>query len=158
MGATHALVGHSERRKIFGESDELLAKKVAFIQSQGLTPVFCIGETLEQREAGQTNQVNAAQLEKGLSLLDKSKKIIVAYEPVWAIGTGKVAAPEQVAEAHAFVRTKLDQMGFPGTPILYGGSVKADNAKALGAIPNVDGFLVGGASLEVKSFLGICRA
>ena len=157
LNSTHALVGHSERRKIFGESDEQLSLKLKLVQAENMIPVYCIGETLEAREAGQTNQVNQRQLELGLQGIDKSKKIVVAYEPVWAIGTGKVATPDQVKEAHAFIRQTLDQMGLKDTPILYGGSVKPDNAASLLSIPHVDGFLVGGESLEVKSFLGICQ-
>lgn len=158
MGGQVALVGHSERRKIFGEGDAWMADKVAYVQSLGLAPLFCIGETLEEREANKTDEVNKRQLQAGLSKADKSKPVIVAYEPVWAIGTGKVAQPEQVQAAHAAIHRELEAMGFGKTPILYGGSVKADNAGALGKIPHVDGFLIGGASLEVASFLAIANA
>lgn len=156
MGGQVALVGHSERRKIFGETNAMLAEKTAYVQSIGLTPLFCVGETLEEREAGKTDEVNAKQLREGLAKADKSKPLVVAYEPVWAIGTGKVAQPEQVQAAHAAIHEELEAMGFKA-PILYGGSVKPDNAEALGKIPHVDGFLVGGASLEVPSFLGIMK-
>lgn len=158
MNGQWVLIGHSERRKLFGESDSLLSQKVACVQALGLTPMFCIGETLDERESGQTQLVLKTQLEKGLSKADKNKKLVVAYEPVWAIGTGKVATPEQVQETHLQCYQMLTALGFSKeTPILYGGSVKADNAKGLIQIPHVDGFLVGGASLEVKSFWDICR-
>lgn len=158
LGGRWALVGHSERRHLFGENDAWLADKVAFLQSLDLTPVLCIGETLSQREAGKTDQINRDQLRAGLAKADSKKPLVVAYEPVWAIGTGQVATPEQVATAHAFVHRTLVEMGFAQAPILYGGSVKADNASALIKIPHVDGFLVGGASLEVASFEQICRS
>ncbi|GIL16473.1 MAG: triosephosphate isomerase [Oligoflexia bacterium] len=157
MGAEWALIGHSERRSLFGEVDHGLAKKVAHAQSLGLSPMLCIGETLDQREKGETNSVLKLQLVQGLSLAEKSKPLAIAYEPVWAIGTGKVASIEQVRETHQAVRQMLTELGFStSTPILYGGSVKKDNAKDLIQIPNVDGFLVGGASLEPKSFWDIC--
>ena len=149
------MLGHSERRKIFGETDSLIAKKVDFVQGLGLTPMLCIGETLEEREGGQTKKVIEAQLKESLCLASKTKSLMLAYEPVWAIGTGKVASPEQVQETHGEVRKILSDLGFGKTPILYGGSVKPDNAKQLIQIPNVDGFLVGGASLEAKIFLEI---
>ena len=159
MGARWALVGHSERRAIFAESDALLAKKVRKLQDLGLTPMLCIGELLKEREANQTNEVLRKQLAEDLSLADKTKPLAIAYEPVWAIGTGKVAGPQQVQEAHAFIYQELQKLGFAATtPILYGGSVKADNAGTLIAIPHVDGFLVGGASLDVDRFLAIARA
>lgn len=158
LGGQYALIGHSERRKVFGETDEGLAEKVTFVQSLGLTPLFCIGETLQERESGQTNQVNRRQIEGGLKKADPAKPLIVAYEPVWAIGTGKVATPEQVAETHAQIHADLKRLGFGSAPLLYGGSVKPDNAGALLKIPHVDGFLVGGASLEPASFLAICQA
>ena len=157
MGGRWVLVGHSERRKLFNESDSLLSQKVSLVQSLGLTPMFCIGETLEEREAGDTDKILQHQLEKGLSKADKSKKIVVAYEPVWAIGTGKVATADQVRDAHLVCHQIVTKLGFPKeTAVLYGGSVKSDNARALIQIPHVDGFLVGGASLDVKSFSEIC--
>ena len=158
LGGEFVLVGHSERRKVFAESDELLAKKVSYVTSLGLTPVLCVGETLEERDQGRTHAVTAEQLKKGLSLCAKGARIIVAYEPVWAIGTGRVATPDQAQEAHEKIKIILEELGFKGTAILYGGSVKPDNAKELLSRPCIDGFLVGGASLEVKSFLEICRS
>lgn len=155
LGAKYVLIGHSERRQLFGEKNELLADKVAFTQSQGLVPMLCIGETLQEREANQTKDVLKTQLTLGLAKADKTKSLVVAYEPVWAIGTGKVASPEQVQETHKDVFEILKGLGFTA-PILYGGSVKPDNAGGLAALPHVDGFLVGGASLEVASFQTIC--
>jgi triosephosphate isomerase len=160
--ATHCLVGHSERRTLFHEADDETAKKVKALQAVGLTPMLCVGETLPDRESGKTNDVIVRQLKAGLALRDPSKPVIIAYEPVWAIGTGKVASPEQAGEAHAVLRRALVEIGGEGlaqnTPILYGGSVKPDNAKEIAAQKEVDGFLVGGASLEVSSFLALCMA
>jgi len=159
LGGQWVLIGHSERRALFKETDEMLAEKVSYVQSLGLVPMLCIGETLQERESSKTNLVLEAQLQKGLSKADRSKKLTVAYEPVWAIGTGKVATTAQVLEAHQHVRQVLNQLGFSNqTPILYGGSVKPDNAPELISLPNVDGFLIGGASLEVKSYLEIVNA
>lgn len=158
MGAGWSLVGHSERRQIFGETDESCAKKVRKLQELGLRPLLCIGETLAEREAGRTLEVLSSQLGKGLETAMKDRPLAVAYEPVWAIGTGKVASPEQVREVHAFLASKMKDLGFGSdTPLLYGGSVKPDNAPGLIRIPHVDGFLVGGASLEVDSFLAIAK-
>lgn len=153
-----ALVGHSERREIFKEQNDVLNKKAALLQALELTPVFCIGETLSVREAGKTLEVCFSQLDAGLLNLDKSKRLIVAYEPVWAIGTGKVATIEQVAEVHKELNNYLQKNGFKNYQLLYGGSVKPENSGALLATPFVDGFLIGGASLQVGSFLGICNA
>jgi triosephosphate isomerase len=159
LGGKYVLIGHSERRSVFGENDDLIAKKVKLVQGLGLVPMLCIGETLPEREAGKTLQVLKSQLEKGLSQADSKKDLVIAYEPVWAIGTGKVATPDQVREAHAEVQKMVAGLGFSASlPLLYGGSVKPDNAKELIAIPHVHGFLVGGASLEVASFLAICQA
>lgn len=159
LGGQYVLIGHSERRAIFSENDELIAKKVSFVQSLGLTAMLCIGETLAQREAGDTLKVLEHQLQIGLSKADKTKALVVAYEPVWAIGTGKIATSVQVAEAHLAVFQNLQKLGFQATtPILYGGSVKPENSKELLAIAHVDGFLVGGASLEVASFKAICQS
>ncbi|MCE3010652.1 MAG: triose-phosphate isomerase [Proteobacteria bacterium] len=156
VGAQVALVGHSERRALFHEKDEVLAKKVKFLQEQGLTPVFCIGETLAERESQRTIEVLEYQLREGLKLAFPQKSLVVAYEPVWAIGTGKVASLEQVEEAHQEVNRILKELGFnSATPILYGGSVKPDNASLLASIPHVHGFLIGGASLHVESYLAI---
>lgn len=157
LGGTLALVGHSERRQLFGETDELLAKKIKTLQSLAITPVLCIGETLDEREKNLTEKVLRHQLQHSLAGVDSAPRVIVAYEPVWAIGTGKVASEAQVRDAHAFVRTTLNETGFKNSQILYGGSVKADNAKGLNAIPHVDGFLIGGASLEVDSFTQIMQ-
>lgn len=159
LGGHSVLLGHSERRSLFSETDEVISKKLQLVQKLGLIPVFCIGETLPEREAGRTLQILKNQLEKGLSLADKTQALIIAYEPVWAIGTGRVASTDQVREAHAEIHSLVQKLGFPGqTPLLYGGSVKAENAKELISVPHVDGFLVGGASLEVASFLKICEA
>jgi len=155
LGAKYVLIGHSERRQLFGEKNELLADKVAFTQSQSLVPMLCIGETLQERESNHTKDVLKTQLTQGLAKADKSKSLVIAYEPVWAIGTGKVATPDQVQETHRDVFEILEGLGF-NAPILYGGSVKPDNASGLASIPHVDGFLVGGASLEVASFQKIC--
>ncbi|MDZ4660520.1 MAG: triose-phosphate isomerase [Pseudomonadota bacterium] len=162
MGARYVLVGHSERRKIFGEGDELLAKKVMCAQKAQLIPMLCLGEDLSERESAKTNQIIAEQLKKGLAKVDFTKTFTIAYEPVWAIGTGKVATPEQAEDAHKYLREVLKSIaGGPvaeKTSILYGGSVKSDNAKSLIEKENIDGFLVGGASLEVKSFLAIASS
>lgn len=155
LGGSYILIGHSERRKIFAESDALIADKVALTQSLGLIPLLCIGETLEEREAKHTFRVLETQLTLGLAKADPSKPLVVAYEPVWAIGTGKVASPEQVEEAHRDVFGLLKQLRFELSPILYGGSVKPDNAAGLIDRPHVNGFLVGGASLDPKSFAEI---
>jgi triosephosphate isomerase len=151
LGGQYSLVGHSERRTYFHETDDFLNKKIIKLQEQNITPVFCIGESLQERESGQTEKVLEKQLRQGLSNV-KNENLILAYEPVWAIGTGKVASLEQVRETHAFVKKMLSDLNLSLVPILYGGSVKADNSKDLIAIENVNGFLVGGASLEVKSF------
>jgi len=153
----YALIGHSERREIFEESDDLLNKKMALVQSLALTPVFCIGETLAQREAGLTLEVCFSQLEKGLKNLDGSQRFIIAYEPVWAIGTGKVATSAQVADVHKALHNYLSTTKrLADFQLLYGGSVKVENSGELLNIPFVDGFLIGGAALKVDSFLKIC--
>ncbi len=162
MGASYVLIGHSERRKLFGESDDLLSKKIVSAQKIGLTPMFCVGEDISEREAGRTQIVISEQLKKGLAAADFSKPLAIAYEPVWAIGTGKVATPEQAEEAHAYLRAVLKSISGSSvsmeTPMLYGGSVKAENASSLIKKNNIDGFLVGGASLEAKSFAAIVEA
>ncbi|MBK7844387.1 MAG: triose-phosphate isomerase [Bdellovibrionales bacterium] len=159
IGASHCLVGHSERRSLFGETNEQCAKKVSAVQRQGLIPLLCVGESLSQREANETNRVIVEQLEQGLHDVDWEKPIWLAYEPVWAIGTGKVATPEQAGEAHSVLRKALIAMvgerHARTIPILYGGSVKPDNSQTIGAQPDVDGFLVGGASLVLESFVEI---
>lgn len=156
LGATYILIGHSERRHLFHETDDLIAEKVNYVQSLGLTPILCIGETLSERESQKTKEVCARQLKVGLSRAHATKPLVIAYEPVWAIGTGKVATSEQVEETHTDVYNILKEIGFPDGAILYGGSVKADNAKGLVNRSHVSGFLVGGASLEVDNFLQIC--
>jgi len=163
VGARYGLVGHSERRQYHHESSELVARKFVAAVNAGLTPVLCVGETLEQREAGQTEQVIAAQLAPVLDLagVGAFAGAVVAYEPVWAIGTGRTASPEQAQAVHAFIRGEVagrDARIADSLPILYGGSVKPDNAAELFAQPDVDGGLVGGASLVAADFLAIARA
>ncbi|SFS12055.1 triosephosphate isomerase [Dyella sp. OK004] len=162
-GAQWALVGHSERRQYHGESDELVARKFAAARAGGLTPILCIGETLAQREAGETEAVIARQLQAVIALngIGSFDTAVIAYEPVWAIGTGRTATPEQAQEVHAFIRSQLakeDVMIAGLTRLLYGGSVKAANAAELFAQADVDGGLIGGASLTSADFLGICAA
>ena len=163
VGATHGLVGHSERRQYHHESNELVARKFLAAVHAGLVPVLCVGESLEQRETGQTEQVIAAQLAPVLELagVEAFARAVVAYEPVWAIGTGRTATPEQAQAVHAFIRGVVaarDARIADSLPVLYGGSVKPDNAAELFAQPDVDGGLVGGASLVAGDFLGIARA
>ncbi|TBR39599.1 MULTISPECIES: triose-phosphate isomerase [Dyella] len=163
VGAQWALVGHSERRQYHGESDELVARKFAAARAGGLTPILCLGETLEQREAGETEQVIARQLAAVLAVngIGSFDTAVIAYEPVWAIGTGRTASPEQAQEVHAFIRSQLakeDAMIARLTRLLYGGSVKAANAAELFAQADVDGGLIGGASLTATDFLAICAA
>ncbi len=163
VGATHGLVGHSERRQYHHESSELVARKFVAASHAGLVPVLCVGETLEQREAGQTEQVIAAQLAPVLELagVQAFTKAVVAYEPVWAIGTGRTATPAQAQAVHAFIRgvvARADARIADSLPLLYGGSVKPDNAAELFSQPDVDGGLVGGASLVAEDFLAIARA
>ncbi len=162
-GCSYAIVGHSERRRLFGESDEVVARKARAALAAGLAAIVCVGETLEERERGQTEAVVDRQL--GTALLDLSadlvSRTVIAYEPVWAIGTGRNATPEQAQDAHRHIRRRLaERFGAAGaaTRILYGGSVTAANAASLLAGPDVDGALVGGASLEAESFAAICRA
>ena len=161
-GARAVIIGHSERRHVFGESDERIAAKVAATLAGGLRAVLCIGETQDERDAGQTEAVCERQLRAGLGRIDVDpKRVIVAYEPVWAIGTGLVATPDQVSDAHAFVRGVIGDIGgeaAAATRVLYGGSVKPGNAGELASIEDVDGFLVGGASLDAESFVAIARA
>lgn len=151
LGCTYVILGHSERRQIFHETDELINKKVQAALAHDLTPVFCVGETLEQRENNQTAQIITEQIKQGLNNIQDFEKIVIAYEPVWAIGTGKVATPEQAQEVHALIRRLTNQ----NVPILYGGSVKPDNIKALMSQPDINGALVGGASLKVDDFKNI---
>ena len=155
-GCRYVIVGHSERRQVFGESDAQAAAKFAAALDAKLVPILCVGETLAEREQGQTEKVLARQLDEVLTTtgIEAFSGAVVAYEPVWAIGTGRTATPQQAQEAHAFIRRRI----FKGTRILYGGSVKADNAAAIFAMPDVDGGLIGGASLVAQDFLAICRA
>ncbi|HEY7604765.1 MAG TPA: triose-phosphate isomerase [Gaiellaceae bacterium] len=148
LGVYGAIVGHSERRQLFGETDEDVARRTAAALEAGLWVIACVGETEAEREAGETEDV----LRRQAGVLQAHEQLVLAYEPVWAIGTGKTATPEQAQEAHAFLR------GLVGVPVLYGGSVKPDNAADLLAQPDVDGALVGGASLDVESFTAICKA
>ena len=163
VGARYGLVGHSERRQYHHESSELVARKFAAALHAGLVPVLCVGETLEQREAGQTEAVIASQLAPVLALVGGQgfENAVVAYEPVWAIGTGRTASKEQAQQVHAFIRgevAKVDARIADSLTILYGGSVKPDNAAELFAQPDVDGGLVGGASLVASDFLAIAQA
>jgi triosephosphate isomerase len=163
VGCRYVLVGHSERRQIYGESDALVARKFVAAQAQGLVPVLCVGETLEEREAGHTDAVVARQLDAVLSVTGAGvlARAVIAYEPVWAIGTGRTATPEQAQDVHAMIRGKvaaLDATMGASVRILYGGSVKASNARDLFAMPDIDGGLVGGASLKADEFARICAA
>jgi triosephosphate isomerase len=161
VGATHVIVGHSERRQFFCETDEIVRRKTTASLSAGLTAIVCVGESLEQRDNGEAQNVVRAQLEAGLSGLTANDvlRIIVAYEPVWAIGTGRTATPEQAQEMHAFIRRvfaeRHSERAADSIRVLYGGSVKPDNISALMALPDVDGALVGGASLEPATFARI---
>ena len=157
IGSTICLIGHSERRQFFAESNSSINKKVLLCQSLDILPVLCIGESLEQRQKNETLKVCFEQLESALSAVNLIKRIVIAYEPVWAIGTGQVASLDQVKEVHANLFQKMTSMNFKNFQLLYGGSVKADNAKELISLNHVDGFLIGGASLEVSSFLEICN-
>jgi len=147
LGAVGSLVGHSERRQYFGETDETVARRARAALDAGLSVIACVGETQEQRERDETEAV----LRRQLSVLEPHPDLVLAYEPVWAIGTGLTATPEMAEDAHAFIKSILD------VPVLYGGSVKPDNAAGLLAQPDVDGALVGGASLDVDSFQAICE-
>lgn len=162
-GADYVILGHSERRAYYGETVEMLAEKTKLALENNLKVIFCIGEVLEEREAGKQNEVVKAQLESVFSLsAEDFGKIVLAYEPVWAIGTGKTATDEQAEEIHAYIRSliaeKYGEQVADDTTILYGGSCKPSNAKGLFAKPNVDGGLIGGASLDAESFMGIVTA
>ena len=148
LGVYGAIVGHSERRQLFGETDEGVARRAAAGLEAGLWIIACVGETEAEREAGETEAV----LRRQVAVLQAHEQLVIAYEPVWAIGTGRTATPEQAQEAHAFIRSLID------VPVLYGGSVKPENAAELLAQPDVGGALVGGASLDVQSFTAICKA
>lgn len=163
FGCRYVIVGHSERRAIYGESNHMVAEKFAAAQRAGLIPILCVGETLLEREAGTTEAVVAEQLDAVLVLCGAHalRHAVLAYEPVWAIGTGKTASPEQAQAVHAFIRQRIahqDKQVAPDLCILYGGSVKASNAAELFAMEDIDGGLIGGASLVADEFLAICRA
>jgi triosephosphate isomerase len=164
IGCTYALCGHSERRHVIGETDELVSKKVKAAIAGGLLPILCVGELLAERDASQTEQVVTRQLKAGLAGLshEKVQAVTIAYEPVWAIGTGRTATPQQAQEVHYFIRKLLVKMYddhlAEATHILYGGSVRVDNAAELMNEPDVDGLLVGGASLKADEFLAIIKA
>lgn len=163
FGCTLAIVGHSERRAIYGETDALVAKRYAKAIEHGVTPILCVGETLEEREANQTFSVIDTQLAAVIDLcgVESLAKAVIAYEPVWAIGTGRTATTEQAQEVHAYIRTKIAALNATiaaNLQILYGGSMKPDNAVALMAQPDVDGGLIGGAALEAASFIAIALA
>lgn len=163
LGCKFVLVGHSERRSVFGESDRDVCNKFAAVQASGLIPVLCVGETLEQRNAGETLSVVSAQLDAVVGELGVGvfAKAVIAYEPVWAIGTGLTATPHQAQEVHAEIRAQIaskDSVLAENVRILYGGSVKAANAADLFGMPDIDGGLVGGASLNADEFGAICRA
>ncbi len=162
-GCTYVIVGHSERRTLYGENDALVAEKYAAAQTAGLIPILCVGETLQEREANQTEAVVARQLDAVFEKhgIGSFAKAVIAYEPVWAIGTGKTASPQQAQDVHRFIRGRLaarDKAVAESMRILYGGSMKGSNAGELLAQPDIDGGLIGGASLQAEEFLTICRA
>ncbi|HJV83133.1 triose-phosphate isomerase [Noviherbaspirillum sp.] len=163
FGCTYVIVGHSERRSYHGESNALVAQKTGSAIKSGLTPIVCVGESLAERESGQTDAVVGAQIDAVLGALDAGdvNKIVVAYEPVWAIGTGKTATPQMAQDVHAMLRTRLatkNAAAATSVQILYGGSMKPDNARELLTMPDIDGGLIGGASLKAADFLAIIRA
>jgi len=163
FGCRYVIVGHSERRNLYGESDAVVARKYLAAQAAGLIPILCVGESLQERESGVTEQVVARQLDAVIEAagIGSFARAVVAYEPVWAIGTGKTATPAQAQAVHAFIRGKLaaiDSAVANGLTIQYGGSVKATNAAELMAQPDIDGGLIGGASLIAEEFVAICRA
>ena len=152
LGVQGAIVGHSERRQLFGETDETVARRTIAALEHGLGVIACVGESEEEREAGQTELVLRLQVESIRDAVGSHERLVIAYEPVWAIGSGKTATPEQAQESHAFIKGLVD------VPVLYGGSVKPENADELLSQADVDGALVGGASLEVESFTEICQS
>ncbi len=157
----YVIVGHSERRKIIGETDETIAKKIKVIVEEGMIPIFCVGETLKEREKGIEEDVVERQLIRGLKFVQKQDDFVIAYEPVWAIGTGKTATPEIAGKIHGFIRSKLkeifDEKKAFEIKILYGGSIKPENIQELISHPEIDGGLVGGASLKKDSFISIIK-
>jgi len=163
FGCKYVIVGHSERRSYYGEDDTLVARKYAMARAMGLVPILCVGETLEEREAGVTEEVVGRQLAAVINLegIAALADGVIAYEPVWAIGTGVTATPEQAQDVHAFIRSRVARKSASVAEdlrILYGGSMKADNAQELIAKPDIDGGLIGGASLKAGDFLAVCRA
>lgn len=163
FGCRYVIVGHSERRTLFGENNTIVAEKYLAAQRAGITPILCVGETLEQREAGTTERVIEDQLTAVIRLagIESLSQAVVAYEPIWAIGTGKTASPQQAQDVHSFIRTGIANENASiarELAILYGGSVKANNAPELFAMPDIDGGLIGGASLIASEFIAICRA
>jgi triosephosphate isomerase len=159
FGARYAIVGHSERRQYYGDTDAVVAAKAKAALAGGLTPIVCVGELLSEREAGTTDAVVLRQLDAVLGVLAAdAARTVVAYEPVWAIGTGRTATPEQAQAVHATLRARLVKAGAGDIPLLYGGSVKADNAASLFGRADIDGGLIGGASLKAAEFLAIARA
>ena len=163
FGCRYVIVGHSERRALYGEDSHIVALKFRAAQAAGLIPILCVGETLDQRDAGITEQVVAEQLDTVIELTGVSAlaKAVLAYEPVWAIGTGKTATPQQAQDVHAFIRRRIaanDSVVAGGLQVLYGGSVKASNAAELFGMPDIDGALIGGASLVADEFVAICDA
>jgi triosephosphate isomerase len=162
FGARHVIVGHSERRSLYGETSAMVAEKTKAALNAGLTPLLCIGESIEQRDSGNTEAVIEKQLSAVIELvgIEAFNQIIIAYEPVWAIGTGVTATPEQAQEAHLFIRSLLaknDESVAQKTPILYGGSMNASNASELISCADIDGGLIGGAALKAEDFLQICK-
>ncbi len=163
FGCRYVIVGHSERRALFGDTDEMVAQKFAAVLKAGLTPIFCVGETLAERESGEmekviVRQVDAVMAKSGAAALELA---VVAYEPVWAIGTGKTATPEEAQAVHAFIRSRVAEQDIrvaDALTIIYGGSVKASNAQQLFAMPDIDGGLIGGAALVADEFAAICKA
>ena len=159
IGVEYVIIGHSERRQYFGETDETVNKRTLTALANGLTPIVCIGESLEERETGKTEEVLATQIHEGLKGIEDIKKIVIAYEPVWAIGTGKTATAEQANETIAFIRKTVGEMFCPkcadALRIQYGGSMNAGNCKELMAMPEIDGGLIGGASLKAPDFATI---
>ncbi|RKX27441.1 MAG: triose-phosphate isomerase [Candidatus Zixiibacteriota bacterium] len=163
VGVTYVILGHSERRQYHGETDRLVNKKAKLALAKGLTPIICVGETIDQREAGDTDKVIGGQIEETISgfTADMIRRSVIAYEPVWAIGTGQTATPEMAQEVHKFIREKVaatDSEAAEALPILYGGSMKPGNADGLLSQPDIDGGLIGGASLKAADFIGIIKA
>jgi len=152
LGVQGAIIGHSERRRLFGETDETVARRTVAALEHGLGVIACVGESGEERQAGQTELILHVQVEAIRDAVGPHERLVIAYEPVWAIGTGQTATPKQAQEAHAFIKSLVD------VPVLYGGSVKPENADEILSEPDVDGALVGGASLEVDSFTAICQS